>query len=42
MASLKVMRVRVLAHMCVSECVSASEVGEMGEKTSLACVGEVE
>lgn len=42
MASLKVMHVCVLAHMCVYECVFASEVGEMGEKTSLACVGEVE
>lgn len=42
MASLKVMRVRMLAHVCVSERVSVSEVGEMREKISLAWVGEVE
>lgn len=32
------MRVRVLTHVCVSEHVSASEVGEMREKAGLACV----
>ena len=42
MALLKGMHVCVLAHVCVSERVSVSEVGEMREKTSLACVGEVE